>query len=264
MIKRFIADVKKYYGYEMRDAKSVLKTEVANSYLNWIWWILDPLFTMLIYYLIFGVVFKATEQYFTAFLFIGQIMWGFFSKSVLHSVNMIRKNKGIVSRVYIPKFVLLISDMMVCGFKMLVSGSILIILMIALRVEISWYVLCFIPILLVMFLVTFACGINLMHFGVFIDDLRNVVSVLMQLFFYMSGIMYNIDTRLGAEYPEIAKIMVYGNPMALLIKNMRNVLIYKTAPEWGALAVWTVIALVLSVVGIRRIYKNENNYVKVI
>lgn len=262
-MKRFITDMKKYYNYEVRDAKSVLKTEVANSYLNWIWWILDPLFTMIVYYLIFGLIFKATEEHFTAFLFIGQIMWGFFNKVVLHSVKMIRKNKGIVSRVYIPKFVLLLSDMMVNGFKMMVSGIILVVLMIVLKVQISWYIICFLPILFVMFLVTFAFSVNLMHFGVFVEDLRNVVSVLMQLFFYLSGIMYNIEGRL-TDYPQVAKIMVYGNPMALLIKNMRNVLIYQTAPEWGPIGVWALIAIVLSVIGVRTIYKNENNYVKVI
>ena len=36
-MKRFINDVIKYYDYEVRSAKSSLKTEVANSYLNWIW-----------------------------------------------------------------------------------------------------------------------------------------------------------------------------------------------------------------------------------
>ena len=58
MMKRFLNDVVKYYNYMVRAAKSELKTEVANSYLNWIWWILDPLFSMLTYYLIFGVVFN--------------------------------------------------------------------------------------------------------------------------------------------------------------------------------------------------------------
>ena len=154
--------------------------------------------------------------------------------------------------------------MMVNGYKMLFSAAIVVVLMVVLQVEISWYVLCFIPILIVLILVTFAISINLMHFGVFVEDLSNVISIFMQLMFYMSGIMYNIDTRLGAINPEAAKLMVYCNPMALIIKNMRNVLIYKQGPEWIPLAIWTVIAIIFAVIGIRKIYKNENNYVKVI
>lgn len=263
-MKRFFDDVRKYYDYEVRAAKSALKTEVANSYLNWIWWILDPLFSMVIYYLIFGVVFKAKEPYFTTFLFIGQTLWAFFSKNVVQSVKMIKRNKSIVSKVYVPKFVLLLSNMMVNGFKMLISCIIVVIMMVASRVDLSYYVFCFIPILIVLFLVTFAISVNLMHFGVFVEDLGNVVNIAMQLLFYMTGIFFSIDTRLGADYPTAARILTYANPMALIVRDMRNVLLYKHAPDWTALAAWTVIALILSIIGVRTIYKNENSYVKVI
>jgi len=263
-MKRFIADVKKYYNYEVRAAKSSLKTEVANSYLNWIWWVLDPFMSMMIYYIIFGFVFKATEPYFIPFLFIGQTMWNFFNKNVVQSVKMIKRNKPIVSKVYIPKFVLLFSNMMVNGFKMVISWVLVVVMMVIFKVPLSPYVLCFIPIILTMVLVTFAICINLMHFGVFVEDLGNVVNIAMQLLFYMTGIFFSIDTRLGDDYPTLATILTYGNPMALLIRDARNVLLYQHAPNWIALGIWAVVAIVFSVIGIRTIYKNENSYVKVI
>lgn len=263
-MERFFNDAKKYYNYEVRSAKTSLKTEVANSYLNWIWWILDPLLSMMIYYLIFGVVFKAKEPFFVVFLFIGQTMWAFFNKNVVQSVKMIKRNKPIVSKVYIPKFVLLFSNMMMNGFKMMISWAIVLIMMLIFRVEPTWYMLCYIPIMIVLILVTFAICVNLMHFGVFVEDLGNVVNIAMQLLFYMTGIFYSIDSRLGEDYPAVATILTYCNPIALLVRDMRNVLIYGQAPSWGALAIWTVIALVFSAIGVRTIYKNENSYVKVI
>ena len=48
-MKKFIEDIKKYYKYIIYATRSNLKTEVANSYLNWLWWILDPLCFMLVY-----------------------------------------------------------------------------------------------------------------------------------------------------------------------------------------------------------------------
>ena len=63
--------------YAIYSAKSELKSEVANSYLNWIWWVLEPFCFMLIYAFIFGVVFEAREQYFPAFIFIGITAWDF-------------------------------------------------------------------------------------------------------------------------------------------------------------------------------------------
>lgn len=40
---KLIEDVKKYHKYTVYAAKSELKSEVSTSYLNWLWWILDPL-----------------------------------------------------------------------------------------------------------------------------------------------------------------------------------------------------------------------------
>ena len=56
-MQKFFQDIKKYYKYIIYSTKSNLKTEVANSYLNWLWWIIEPLCFMLIYTFIFSVVF---------------------------------------------------------------------------------------------------------------------------------------------------------------------------------------------------------------
>ena len=47
-MKRFWKDLKEHYRYALYSAKSELKSEVANSYLNWIWWVLEPFCFMLI------------------------------------------------------------------------------------------------------------------------------------------------------------------------------------------------------------------------
>ena len=34
---KFLKNIKKYYKYAIRSAKAELKSEVADSYLNWLW-----------------------------------------------------------------------------------------------------------------------------------------------------------------------------------------------------------------------------------
>ena len=48
-MNKFFSDLKKYSAYMRRAAQSELNAEVANSYLNWVWWILEPLCFMGIY-----------------------------------------------------------------------------------------------------------------------------------------------------------------------------------------------------------------------
>lgn len=260
MLKRAFYDLKKYFRYSVVSAKSKLKAEVANSYMNWLWWILDPLCFMLIYTFIFGVVFNAKEQYFPVFIFIGLSMWDFVNKTMLGSVKTIKLNKAIVSRVYFPKFILILSKIWINGFKMMISFCIVILMMIIFRVPITWNVLFFIPILLILVLFTFGCSCFLMHYGVYVEDLSNVLNVAMRFVFYATGIFYNIETRIPHAGIWLNKI----NPVAFLITSMRQSLIYGSTPDWKLLLIWLAVSVILVLLGLRKIYKSENSYVKAI
>lgn len=261
MFKRFKDDLEKYWKYAVFSAKAQLKSEVANSYLNWLWWILDPLCFMVIYVFMFGYVFKSKQEYFAIFVFIGITMWDFFNKNLMQSVKLVKANKSIVSKVYLPKFILLLIKMLVNGFKMFISVLIIVVMMIVWKVPLTINVLYSIPILLTLFVLCFGFGCYLMHYGVFVEDLSNVLNIVLRLVFYMTGIFWNIMERLPAPYNAyIGK----GNPIAFLLTSMRDCLIYGQTPHRKLLLLWFGIGIIISILGIRKIYKNENSYVKVI
>ncbi|MBR1693559.1 MAG: ABC transporter permease [Lachnospiraceae bacterium] len=261
MFSRFIKDLKQFGGYTKYAAKSQLKSEVANSYLNWLWWVLDPICFMLIYTFIFGVVFNGKELYFPAFIFVGISMWDFFNRCVKASVKMVRGNKAVVSKVYLPKFILVLIDMMVNGFKMLISFAIVIGMMIFYRVPLHLTILWFFPILFVFILFTFGCCMFLLHYGVYVEDLSNVVNIVLRIVFYMTGIFYDVEKRLPKPY---GKYLSRCNPLAYMIGSARNAVLYGRAPSVKLLLVLLLVALLLIYLGLRLVYKNENNYVKVI
>lgn len=260
MFKRFACDLKKYFRYSIVSAKAQLKTEVAGSYLNWIWWFLEPLCFMLIYNYIFGHVFQAREQYFSVYIFIGLSMWNFFNRMVQGSVRTIRLNKTIISRVYFPKYILLVSKIWVDGFKMLVSFGLVAIMMVIYRIPLSWNVLYVIPILITLVLFTFGCSCLLMHIGVYVNDLSNVVKIGTKVLFYITGVFYNLETRI----PEIGTALNRYNPIAFLLTSMRQSLIYGQSPMRKLLLLWFAISLLLCWLGVYTIYKEENSYVKAI
>ncbi len=260
-LKRFVTDVKKYWHYSIYAAKADLKSEVANSYLNWVWWILEPLCMMLLYVFVFGYIFKATEKYFTIFVFIGISMWDFFNRGITNSVKNIKSNKAIISKVYIPKYILFIEKMMVHAFKMLISLGIVVVMMLICKVPITEKVL-FAPIVLLdLFLVTFAIGVHLLHFGVFVTDLNNIVSIALKFVFYMTGIFYNIKERIPGA---LGEVLLKANPIAALLSAMRQCLIYGQRPSMRLLAVIFVGSVIIALWGVKRIYKYENSYAKVV
>jgi ABC-type polysaccharide/polyol phosphate export permease len=264
MIKRFVNDIKKYYSYAVYSAKAELKAEVAGSYLNWVWWILEPVCLMLIYAFIFGVVFEAREEYFTAFIYIGLTVWTFFNQNLKNSVKIVKKNKSVVSKVYLPKFILVESKMFVNAFKMLISFAIVVALMIGYRVHLTWNVIYVIPLMLCLVLVSFGLMCIVCHFGVFVEDLSNVINIVLRLIFYMTGIMFSIDHRIGPKHPVLATFLGKFNPMAYIISSLRSCLLYGETPARKIMLAWMCVGLLLTVIGVRLIYKNENSYVKVI
>ncbi|MCD7909371.1 MAG: ABC transporter permease [Clostridium sp.] len=261
MLKRFIKDIRKYFRYSIISAKSQLKAEVANSYLNWLWWILDPICFMLIYTFIFGYIFKAKEPYFPVFIFIGLSMWDFFNRMVTGSVKMVKNNKSIVSKVYLPKYILILVGIWVNGFKMIISFGIVALMMIAYRVPLTWNIFYFFLVLGLLLLFSFGCSTYLLHFGVFVEDLSNVVTIALRMVFYLTGIFYNVATRIPAPY---GNLLLRYNPVAFFLESMRNALLYGKTPHRKLMIAWFLISLLMSWFGVRKIYRNENSYVKVI
>ena len=258
---RIFRELKQYWGFAVYSAKCDLKAEVANSYLNWLWWILEPFCTMIIYALVFGVAFKTDVAYFPIFILIGIMMWDFFNRLVMTSVEMIRGNQHIISRVYMPKYILVLQRMLVLAFKMMINLGIIIIMLIFFRVPVGINVLFVIPILFVYFIFCFGCSLIIMHFGVYVSDLTNALGIILNFVYFLTGIFYNVQESFPAPHGYLLQRM---NPVAHLLFCIRKSLLYNETPSCIMLTIWLVISIALSVIGLKLIYKNENDYVKMV
>lgn len=258
---RIIRDIKKYLSYSIVAAKAQLESEVANSYLNWLWWIIEPLCMMFVYAFIFGTVFNIKEKNHALFIFIGLMMYDFFSRSVKSSIKIVKRNKQIVTKVYIPKFILIISELLVNGFKMLMCLIVTFAMMIIYKIPFTWHIILLIPIFIALFLFTFSICTYLTHLGVFVEDLSNVVNIILRLLFYFTGVFYSIKTKFPEPY---GKIVLRFYPVSKLIDYTREVLLYANNINFLYLLALMLGSIVLSIIGIYIIYKNENTYVKMI
>lgn len=258
---RFFHEIKKYGRFALYAAKSDLRAEVANSYLNWLWWIIEPLCSMLVYTMVFGVLFKNNDRYFPLFIFVGITVWDYFGRCVTSSVNLVRDNQHIISRVYLPKHILLVQRMLVLAFKMLICWGLVAVMMAAYRVSVGWNMIFFIPTLLVFFVFCFAVSLYCLHFGVYVSDLSNLLGIVLNLMFYITGIFYNVQESFPAPFGYLLQRI---NPVAHLIFCFRKALLYDERPSLIMLTVWLCISLLLAAVALRLIYKNENSYVKLI
>lgn len=260
-IRSFCGDIKKYRQYMVYAARTDLKAEVADSYLNRLWWLLEPFFNMIVYVVVFGNVMGNSVENYATFIFSALLMWNFFSKTINYSVKLVRNNKDIITKVYIPKFILLLSNMILNFFKLLFSLMVLVVMMFIFRIHIGWNFLWVFPAYIVMSLLAFGAGMLFLHFGVYVDDLSYAVSILLNMLMFLSGIFYNVMTTLPQP---LNSILMCLNPLAVVIDTMRNALLSNTMANLPALGMWLFVAVIMCCIGVHIVYKNENSYVKIV
>lgn len=260
-MKKFIKDIRKYFAFSVYSAKCDLKSEVANSRLSVLWWGLDPLLFMLVYTFVVKVVFVRGGADYPVFVFTGLTIWNFFNKYITSSVKIVSANKGIISKVYIPKYILLLEKMFVLLFKFLISFILVIILMFVFKVNFTLSMFHAIPLIIILIIFNFSISLFLLHFGVFVEDLSNLIRPILRLMFYVSGILYSIPESLSSSY---SWILLYFNPIALIVNDFRSALLYNNTPHYFLLFIWLLISILLCFAGIRIIQKYENSYTKVV
>ena len=267
MFAKVYRHLKRYNPYSIYAAKSELKGEVSSSYLTWIWWILDPVLFMLVYVFITVVVFRSSGEYLPVVVIIGLTIWNFFNKNVSISVRIVNTFKGIVSKIYIPKYMLILEKMYVNFFKMLISFGIVAGFVIAYHIPLRLQLLQCIPLVVLLFILTLSCCVIVAHFGVYVNDLYNIVQVILRFMFYLSGVFYDVSDRLSRTTflgLNVGRMMITVNPVSYVIDELRKIIIYGQPLRWEMFLYWTVISVVLALAGLKLMYRHENSYIKVV
>ncbi len=267
MLKKVAAHIRRYNPYSMYAAKSELKGEVGSSYLTWLWWILDPVLFMLVYVFITVVVFKSRGKYLPVVVIIGLTVWNFYNKTVMVSVKIVNTFRGIVSKIYIPKYMLILEKLYVNAFKMAISFGIVAAFAAAYKIPPTLNLFWCIPVIFLTLLLTLACSVLVAHFGVYINDLYNVVQVILRFMFYLSGVFYDVGDRLSQTTffgLNVGKMMITVNPVAYVIDELRKIIIYGQSLRVDMFLYWLVISLILLFAGLKLMYRFENSYIKVV
>ena len=259
--KRLKHDLVTYFPYSVEEARARLRAEVSSMRLNWGWWILEPMLQMLVYVLIFGYIFRARTEYFPAYVFIGLIIWRLFSSTVTAAAKMIRSNKSVLQHVYLPRFSLLVTLLLVNGFKMIIAFAVVLALMVWYRIRLSLLIL-YLPLYLILLcLFTFGISAIAAHIGVFVDDIQNLLPILLRLMMYFTGVFYSIEDRIPGK---VGSLILHLNPVAYIIDCARKLLLFQTPVSFRWFFLWLAVSLVLCRAGLSLLYRYGSRYLKVV
>lgn len=243
-----------------------LKKRGADTVLGNLWWILDPLLTMLVYVILISIIFQAKTEAYPLFVFCAILPWKWFSSSIADAVTCITTRDRIIKQVNFPKVVLPMAAV-AGGIASFAFGLIPLFVMLIFLYSnhLSLWVLA-IPIVVFVQLV-FTLGVTLLAAAitVFYRDIGNVATHALRIWFYMSPALYGADqiASLTKKHPELATIYNL-NPFAALFESYRDLIYYGHAPEWGPLLLVLGESIVLLIVAILVFRRLEPSFAKVI
>jgi lipopolysaccharide transport system permease protein len=234
-----------------------LRSESERTYVGFLWWVIDPIVSMAVYYLVFKVIFQRGEPGFVAFLFVGLVTWRWMTATVSRGSKSILQGASLMNQVYLPKIILptvsILSDTVKFGIVfMLLLGF----LGITGHAPSEAYLV--LPVLLVTeFLLIIALTLLFAAVVPFLPDIQMTLDHVFRLLFFLSGVFYSI-----ARIPEQLQPWMRINPMATLIEGYRAVLLEAQLPQWGPLLAVALVSLAGVLLGAALIARNDRVYPK--
>lgn len=219
-------------------ARADLRAEAARAYLGTLWWVLEPLLYMAVFYLVFSVLLQRGGEGFVPFLLSGLVVWRWFGASVGRGANAIPANARLMLQVYLPKYLFPAIVLVTNTLKFLIVFGLLLLYLAIVEGSWSWSWMALPVLLAIQFLFIMACASLLAVVVPFVPDLKILIYNGLTLMFFMSGIFFDV-----ASVPEHIRFYFYFNPMSTLIEAYRNVLLQNMWPNWQALAVIIVVSL---------------------
>ena len=238
-----------------------LRSKFKRSALGWLWSVINPLASIAIYTIVFGVFFQVQTpvgdpsglEVYGFFLVCGLLPWTFVANGLSGATASIVGNEGLVKKVYFPRSVLpgasTLAWLASFGVELIVLGVVLLV--------VGNFVVPWIPVILALMVLQtgFVLGVGLVlsAANAYFRDVQHFLAIGLNVWFYATPIIYPPDlppeesTLLGVTIP--VRSLLQLNPMAIFVDAYRDVL-YNL--RWPALTQWvamTAIALVSLVVG---------------
>ena len=218
------------------------KVKYKASLLGVFWSFLNPLLMTLVYYVVFSNLFN-TEENFVVYLMSGTVLFNYVSESTSLGLSAIVGNAGLITKVYMPKYIYPISKVLSSAINLLIAMIPMMVLMALNHLPFTKGLL-LIPVLVFM-LILFCTGLSLILSAlmVFFRDTQFLWSVIILMWNFLSPVFYP-ESIIPATFIATYRM----NPLYQYMTFLRNIVLYGTVPGpacFGFCAAAAVISLAL-------------------
>ncbi|MCW5901931.1 MAG: ABC transporter permease [Cyclobacteriaceae bacterium] len=224
-----------------------IRAKYAQSVLGVSWAVIQPLFTMLVFTIVFGNLAKISSDGvpYALFSFSALMPWTYFSGVLNEASNSLTTNANMLSKVYFPRIVLPLAAML----GKLLDFSITLLVMGVLLVMFNYmpsYQLVYLPLLLLYLLMT-ALGPSLIlaAWSVQYRDIKYAMTFIVQLLMYAAPVVYPLSL-----IPQKYQLWYALNPLVGVIEGFRAAILGTSAMPWPIIGIGFSMSWVILMVGL--------------
>lgn len=233
------------------------KREIANRYrgsvLGFVWAFLNPLLMLGVYTFVFSVVFKArwgdvgveeSRVDFAIILFAGLIIFNIFADILNRAPYLILSNTSYVKKVIFPLELLPLISIGTVLFHSGLSLFVLLLVQFLFKGYIPWSAF-YIPVI-VLPVVLAGLGVSwlLSALTVYLRDIAQITGLVTTILLFVSSVFFPISAL-----PTRYQLIIYLNPLALVISESRKVLVFGQYPDWNVLILTSSLGMLSALAG---------------
>jgi len=210
-----------------------LKARYRGSVLGYFWSLANPLLLLAVYTIVFTKFFPRPDvQPYSVFLFTGILPWTFFAGALLEASTAITSNGGLIKKVMFPAEVLPIVIVVahlvhfVLAIPILLAAIAIAAIFVPVHVSFAMLAAPFVMVLQTIFVAGLALVVS--SASVLFRDLRDIVANLLNLGFFLTPIIYSIDSSFISRPIQIALRL---NPMSPFVLAFQNIFFHGRAPS---------------------------------
>jgi lipopolysaccharide transport system permease protein len=211
-----------------------VKVRYKQTALGVAWAVLQPLATMLIFTIFFGRLAGLGERTggipYPAFAYAALLPWTFFNSAVANSSNSLVGSAHIVTKVYFPRMIIPAASVGAALVDFAVAAAVFVGLMVYYSVRPTWGLLALPLVLGILALLALSAGLWMSALNVKYRDVRHALPFMMQVWMFVSPIIYPSGMVTGRW-----RWLLAANPLTGIIEGFRSALL-GTPWDWGALA----------------------------
>lgn len=263
-----LADIWRYRDLLALFVKRDLVATYKQTLLGPLWFLLQPVFTIIVYYFMFGRVANIPTDGIPPLLFYmgGLVCWNYFSECINTTSNVFVINATLFGKVYFPRLIVPVSSVVSAGVKFLIQFLLFLILwsysLFVSKdpdIHFSWHI-ALIPLLVLLVAVMgISLGIIISSVTTKYRDLQKMMGYALQFGLYASPIIFPLGW-LREKLPLFYKICLL-NPMTSIIETFKFAFLGTGIFSWGMLLYTTCFAIVVSLLAIMMFNKVEKTFV---